>query len=297
MDFEKLVGQSVGYRRLEYTWRDTALYALAVGGNENDTMYFYEKGMKTLPSFGVVPYWNALNTYPQIPQPYPASVMVADQMTRELGHPVVGLHMEHELIMHRPIDPIKGTLVFNDTITDVYDRGAGKGIAVKTCQPIYDESGILVCENRSSTFYFDGGGFGGKPMPRPEVEIPRDREPDILTKDYISKVQNFLYRLTGDTNRGHVDKSEMPGGGKGFDRPFMQGLCSFGFACRMLIDAVIPGEPERMTRMAVQMRNVCYPGTNIELAAWKEAEGRVIFRLMNKDDGKPVLDRGVFEYR
>jgi len=36
----------------------------------------------------------------------------------------------------------------------------------------------------------------------------------------------------------------------GFETAFMQGLYSFGFACRIAIGALIPGEPERTTHMA-----------------------------------------------
>ena len=56
----------------------------------------------------------------------------------------------------------------------------------------------------STTFFHEAGGFGGKPMPKSDVVIP-DREPDIEVDDYISPVQNLLYRLTGDTNRVHAD--------------------------------------------------------------------------------------------
>ena len=54
--FENVIGASVGWRKIPYTWRDMALYALAVGADENDLMYTYEKDMKAIPSFGVLPY-------------------------------------------------------------------------------------------------------------------------------------------------------------------------------------------------------------------------------------------------
>lgn len=91
-----------------------------------------------------------------------------------------------------------------DVITDVYDRGEGKGAVVKTKLDVRDEAGNLVCTNYSTTFFHEAGGFGGKPMPKSDVVIP-DREPDIEVDDYISPVQNLLYRLTGDTNRVHAD--------------------------------------------------------------------------------------------
>ena len=145
MDFEKYIGASAGLRKLEYNWRDIALYALAVGANKEDLNYYYEKNMKAIPTFGVIPYWNAVNITPQRPTPYPASLLVSEALQRELGALPGVLHMEHELIMHKPIDPIKGSLVFEDTITNIYDRGKDKGIIVKTQLPVYDEAGNLIC--------------------------------------------------------------------------------------------------------------------------------------------------------
>ena len=50
-----------------------------------------------------------------------------------------------------------------------------------------------------------------------------------------------------------------------FDEPIVRGLCSFGFACRMMIDELIPGEPERSARMEAQMSSPLLPGTPVPL--------------------------------
>jgi hypothetical protein len=293
LNFESFIGASAGFRKLEYNWRDMALYALAVGVHRKDLQYYYERDMKAIPSYGVIPYWNAVNTVPQRPVPYPASLRVREALQKELGKPFGVLHMEHELIMHRPIDPIKGSFVFEDKVTNIYDRGEGKGIIVKTQVPVYDEAGNLICMNNSSTVLFAGGGYGGEHPPANPVVIP-DCEPDYTICDHVSETQNILYRLTGDTNHIHVNPDVAKNAG--FKTPFMQGLCSFGFACRMGIEAIIPGEPERMTRLAAQMRGVCYPNTNIKFVGWK-VDGGVWFRLMSADTNEPILDRGVFEYK
>lgn len=130
-------------------------------------------------------------------------------------------------------------------------------------------------------------------MPKSPVEIP-DRNPDVVIDDYISPVQNLLYRLTGDTNKVHVDPQYAKQ--MGFETSFMQGLCSFGFACRMAIGALIPGQPERMTRMAAQMSSVLFPDTPIQMQIWKMTKQAAYFRLVNLVNPKPVLNRGVFEW-
>lgn len=287
---QALAGQKTEHRSMEYTWRDMALYALAVGASADDLMYTYEKNMKAIPTFGVLPYWGTVNIYPRIPRPEPAS-QLADAIIHSTVAP---LHMEHELRYYRPIDPIKGTLVFQDVIKDVYDRGEGKGAVIKTQSDVYDEAGNLLCTNISSTLFQEGGGYGGKPMPKSPVVIP-DAEPDLTVDDYISPTQNVLYRLTGDTNLVHVDPDFARE--RGFEKVFMQGLCSFGFACRMAIKGLIPGEPERMTRIYAQMRSILYMGTPIQLQLWRVGEAKAYFRLIDRNTGAKILDRGVFEWR
>lgn len=285
-----LVGQKTEHRSMEYHWRDVALYALSVGAKADELSYFFEKNMKAVPTFGVVPYWGTMNIQPRLPHPEPAALL-ADEVIQSTIAP---LHMEHELVMYRPIDPIQGTFVFQDVITDVYDRGEGKGAVIKTRSEIHDEAGNLVCTNFSSTLFQEGGGFGGTPMPKNTVVIPQ-RSPDAEVCDHISPVQNALYRLTGDTNLVHVDPDFARE--RGFDRVFMQGLCSFGFACRMAIRAIVPGQPERMTRITAQMRSILYMDTPIRLALWHMGEGQVYFQLLNGETGAPILDRGVFEWQ
>lgn len=286
---QALIGQKTEHCSMEYTWRDMALYALAVGAKAEDLIYTYEKGMKAIPTFGVLPYWGTVNINPRIPHPEPAS-QLADAIIHSTVAP---LHMEHELQVFHPIDPIKGTLVFQDVITDVFDRGPGKGAVIKTQSDVHDEAGNLLCTNISSTLFQEGGGFGGKPMPKSTVVIPTT-DPDIILDDYISPTQNVLYRLTGDTNLVHVDPEFAKE--RGFDRVFMQGLCSFGFACRMAIQGLIPGEPERMTRISAQMRSILYMDTPIQLSLWRTGRESAVFRLTDRNTGSAILDRGVFEW-
>lgn len=291
--YDRYLYQSTGFRKIEYNWRDVALYGLAVGATVKERQYFYEKYLQTLPTFGALPCYNAINNEPQRPLPETAFTPVWDALNRDAGKRVVGLDFDHEIVFHRPIDPIKGSLVFEDKIIKIYDRG-DKGIVLKTHTPVYDEAGRLLCENFGTAALFGGGNFGGDAFPSSPVVFP-DREPDIVLDDYITPTQHALYRLTGDTNLVHIDDEFAQA--QGMDGAIMMGFCPMGIACRHLVNSVIPGEPERAARLKVQFRSVCYPDTEIQLQAWKMEEGKVWFRLMNKKTGKPVLDRGEFEWK
>ena len=200
IDLNQLIGMKMEPRYVEYNWRDVALYNLAVGAHKEDLAYYYEKYLKAIPTYGAVPYWATVNVRPYQWMPLPAS-MLADELIKPT---IAFLNMDHEIIWHRPIDAIKGTFQWQDQIVDVYDRGEGKGAVVKTKIDVRDEAGNLVCTNYSTTFFHEAGGFGGKPMPKSPVVIP-EREPDFTVDDYVTPVQNLLYRLTGDTNLIHVD--------------------------------------------------------------------------------------------
>ena len=286
---EILIGKKMEPRYMEYNWRDVVLYNLAVGAKREDIIYTYEKFLKAIPSYGTIPYWGTVNVRPYQWMPLPAEIL-ADELIKPTIAP---LNMDHELIIHRPIDPIKGTFQYQDVVTDVYDRGEGKGAVVKSRVIVRDEAGNDICTNYSTTFFHEAGGFGGKPMPKSTVVIP-ERKPDYIIDDYISPVQNLLYRLTGDTNLVHVDSDYAKK--MGFEGSFMQGLCSFGFACRMAIGVLIPEEPERMSRMTAQMTSVLYPDTPVSFELWKIGDGRAYFRFINKITGKPILNKGEFEW-
>ena len=292
INLDTLIGSKSEERHINYGWRESALYALSVGAKASDLQYIYElKGdMKAVPTFGAIPYWAAVGVEPHMDLPDSATLRVREAVMPGEAY----LHMGHELVIHKPINAYGKQLNYHDEIEDIYDRGEGKGVVARGKLDVYDENGELLCTNYANVFFAKGGGYGGKPMPKSSVVIP-EREPDFVLEDYISPVQNLYYRLTGDTNLIHVDPEYAKGGG--LPGPILQGLCSMGFACRMAIDALIPGEPERVTRIAVQMTSPVLPDTPVELQIWKMEEGKAYFRFINKTTGKKILDRGEFEWK
>lgn len=65
-----LVGRRIERRHMTYTWRDVALYPLAVGSKEDNLQY-----TKTLPTFSALPYWGTTNISPLLPRPEPAALL------------------------------------------------------------------------------------------------------------------------------------------------------------------------------------------------------------------------------
>lgn len=293
--FDHLIGQSCGPRTMTYGWRDVSLYALGVGAGKYDLPYFFEKvkgGMKVLPTFALLPYINTINMEPYRHVPYGPNELVSDYIVENIGYVPNRLHMAMDLAIHGPIDPYGGTFLTEDKVNNVLDRGEGSGVVADCSMDIYDRAGRSVATIHSYHWHKALGGFGGEKFVSPKVEYP-DRKPDYEATEYMAENLACLYRLSGDTYEVHVDPEIS--GKYGYEMPFLQGLCTYGFATRMLIQQVIPFQPERVRHIYAQMRNVCFPGRNVTVQAWTLEEGKVGFKLTD-EQGRLLLGNGIFEW-
>lgn len=265
-----------------YDWRDLILYHLSVGAGAEELEYVYEKDLKMLPAFGVIPCFATFGTDPHFDAPYLPTKLL------EGLRPEGTLHMDHKLTIHRLPDPSGASLHMDKKISNIYDRGAEKGAKLMVDVTVSDEKGP-VFTNEIGYYNRYAGGFGGDQPPKSSVVIP-DRAADMTISERYQDNANLLYRLTGDTHRLHVDPEIAKK--SGFDRCIIHGLCSFGYACRMLIHALIPHEPERLKTLEVQFRNVAFPGEAFRLEIWKTGEKEAVFCTISERTGKSILDRG-----
>ncbi|RLC83640.1 MAG: short-chain dehydrogenase, partial [Chloroflexi bacterium] len=271
------IGKKIGPITTEYNWKDIVLYALGVGAGFDELEYVYEDRLKAIPSFAATALYDFLGEFVAITGVNLAGI----------------LHGEHDLIFHNPIPPEGGALTSEARITNIYDKGEGKGALVIGQVNTYHEDGQKLFTNVATLFSRLDGGFGGENAPRTTFEFP-DREPDFEELAQPSADQPLTYRLSGDTFALHVDPdfAQM----SGFERPIMHGLCTHGYACRAVIKHLFPGEPERMTHFRNRFSKALYPGTPIKTQIWQVEEGKALFRTINVETGKAVLDRGVVEW-
>jgi NAD(P)-dependent dehydrogenase (short-subunit alcohol dehydrogenase family)/putative sterol carrier protein len=120
------------------------------------------------------------------------------------------------------------------------------------------------------------------------------RQPDFIVEDAPSENQPLLYRLSGDIFQLHVDQEFAVLAG--FEKPIMHGLCTHGFACRALIQSLVPGRPEQVRRMDCRFSKPLYPGAPIETLIWKETDGRALWQVVNAHTGETIIDFGRFDY-
>ncbi len=263
------IGQEFTLDPFEHNPQTVELYHLGIG--ITDLEYVYEKNLKVMPTFAVVPAFGILV----------ASIGVAG------ANPMMTVHGEQRIeIAKRPI-PWSGTTVTTGKIANVYDKGKGALLVIEA--DTVDENGELLFRNIYSLFARGEGGFGGERGPSSKKNVPPERDPDHVVEIETSPTQQLIYRLSGDLNPLHADPefAKMVG----YDRPILHGLCSYGIVCRSIVEASCGGDPTKMKDFEVRFSGEVYPGDTICTEIWEEADNKVIVSAKTKD-GRVVITNG-----
>jgi len=209
-----------------------------------------------LPSFVVVP---AIRAFPYLGEDIDWSLM---------------LHGEHSITLLRPLPP-EGKIVQVGEVTNIFDKGKGAVYHIKISGET--EDGNRMYRIDWIIFYVGAGGFGGDPGPKTEsLDPPAGIAPDFSVTYKVPNNQAALYRLSGDLNPLHLDPVAAKRGG--FDRPILHGLCTFGFATRAIVNALLEGDVARFKEFKARFSGVVYPGENLTTSGWKD-NGRYLIRV------------------
>jgi len=263
-----LVGQKLPPTTFEYDERDVMLYALGVGAGTDEIRYVYERGLKVIPTFGVVPAFPAL-----------AGLISVGKL-----NPVMLLHGEQRLEVKKPF-PTKAKVTTVGTVRAIYDKG--RGALVVTDAETTDEAGEVLCVNTFGAFIRGEGGFGGDRGPSGPKNVPPERPPDEVVQMQTLPQQAAIYRLSGDRNPLHIDPdfAKMAG----YDKPILHGLCTFGHVARAVIQKYCGGDPDRLKGLDVRFSGVVFPGETIITEMWKESGTQIILQAKTKERGEVVL--------
>jgi acyl dehydratase len=256
-----------------YTERDVMLYALGVGCGREELPFVYERDLKVLPTFAVIP-------------AFPAMLNLGGAMQ---VNPVMVLHGEQGIELMGPI-PTSGTVTTTPTIKGVYDKGKGALVVVQT--ETVDQKGKLLFRATSGIFARGEGGFGGERGPSGPKNVPPDRKPDKSISYKTLPQQALLYRLSGDMNPLHADPdfAKMAG----YDVPILHGLCTYGHAGRAVLQAYCNNDPLRLKAFEVRFSGVVYPGETITTDMWQMAPGKIVLTAKT-ERGEAVLSAAAAE--
>ncbi|MDR7085037.1 acyl dehydratase [Arthrobacter ginsengisoli] len=268
------VGRENGPHTLQWTERDTLLYAVSVGAGQDPVS---ELSMTTensdglpqrvLPSFGVV-------------------------MGQQVLRPDIGdfdrsklVHAEQHFELHRPLTAT-GAASVTAKVSAIHDKGSGALVWTETTS-MDAGTGEPLLTARSASFIRGEGNFGGERGTAVTWEAPQSK-PDYELLMPTRPEQALLYRLNGDRNPLHSDPKFAAQGG--FDLPILHGMCTFGFSCRALVATVADGDSRRLTSMGGRFSSPVWPGDALTVHIWKDNED-VLFRTL-RSDGTVVIDHG-----
>ncbi|MDB5581639.1 MAG: MaoC-like dehydratase [Bradyrhizobium sp.] len=262
--------------RLEWTHRDTRLYALSVGLGRDPAdlpeLQFILAGSKAvLPSF--------LATLAR-------RIMLTPQ---ELGiDPTQSLHMRESAIWHRPVDP-EGTMEGLCRVSRVYDKGLNKAAIIEITIELCPSTGAApVATLVRSIHVRGGGGFGGET----ELKLQQRHVGRIYQYTEILETepgQALLHSLCGDDNLIHTDFQTARAAG--FERPILQGLCTFGIICAAIVKTRLGGNPIRLRSQTADFSAVTYPGETLALEYDMDGD-EIDFQLRALDRDVVVVRNG-----
>lgn len=261
--------------RASWDDREPILYALGVGMARDpldraELAFVDERRLKVLPTFATI------------------LARRADPGPLPLNRALV-LDGGRDLRIHRPF-PAEGEVLMDGRILEVVDRGADKGAVITREVMIRDAAdGAPIAALRTTVMARGDGGFGGPPpTPTPRSDPP-DRAPDRTVEVRTRPDQALLYRLSGDRNPLHSNPEAAARAG--FERPILHGLCTYGIACRALLQTYADYDPAAIARFQARFSAPCFPGEVLAVDLWRSGL-EVAFQVRAAERGVVVIREG-----
>jgi acyl dehydratase len=246
---------------VEFSWTssDVQLYHLGLGAgvdpmDQRELRYLVDNTPQVLPTF--------------------ANVAQSFHMTEPPSVQFPGIDIELSKVLHAseavsvpgPIPP-SGTGVAVTRFTDIWDKGKAAVIWSETTVTTPD--GAPLWTQKRSIFARGEGNFGGERGPSTSVEPP-ERTPDAQVDLPILPQQALLYRLCGDRNPLHSDPEFAAAAG--FPRPILHGLCTYGIACKAIVDQFLDGDVSRVASYGARFAGVVFPGETLRANVWQDGD-------------------------
>lgn len=259
-----------------YSNDDVLLYSLAVGYggdplNRKELAYVVETiGHSTMPTM--------------------ATTLAYPQFLRNCGWDYSRvLHGEQKLELYRPL-PAAAEMLLNSRVISVFDRGPQLGAVIHVASEARlkrDDTAMFTVE---STLIARGdGGFGGPAGKPPAPHSLPKREPDLSCDIAVRADQALLFRLCGDRNPLHADPDAARAAG--FDAPILHGLCSYGIACRAVLQTICDYDFTLINGFDARFSAPVYPGDVLTTYMWQD-RNLVSFRCHVKARNVTVLNNG-----
>ena len=285
----EVAANAVSYLETEYDQNDAALYALAVGAakdplDRTELLYVNEfagDDFRVLPTMAVLP----------ATEVFLRAAKSGEPQLEGLNLPFAkGLHGEQYTVMYRPLPP-KAKLKHTMRLKAAIDKGKSSVsiLAIETT----DEHGTPLYYNEVTAFYPAVPGAGLERVASEEINVAPDRAPDAVLADATEVNQALLYRLCGDWNPMHVDPDYAAKAG--YEKPFLHGLCTFGYLGRHVIKAFCDNDSRLFKSVRARFASIVMPGDTLETRMWRESATRIIVEMRAVERDVLVLKNGAVE--
>lgn len=272
-----------------YTLRDVQLYALGVGFGADpmdvgQLPFVYEgadgQSLKVLPTFV-----NVL-AYPG----FWARESDTGIDWRRL------VHAEQAISIHAPLPPA-GRVSARNSISGLWDKGAGKGALLQQTREIIDvDTGTLLATVVQLSLLRGDGGFGagssdGSP---PAPHVMPERAPDYVCDLSTLPQAALIYRLSGDLNPLHANPEVARTAG--FERPILHGMALMGVAAHAVLRTLAGYDCGRFAGMRVRFTSPALPGDTMRTEMWVDGS-RVSLRTTAIERQVTVLNNAWLDLR
>ena len=280
INYEEIMSMTSENIEVSYTDKDSILYSLGIGlGNDpmnlNELKYVYENSQSVLPSM-------ATNFQ------YHSPLLLKTNINF-----IMVVHGEQRLSITNAL-PVSGDFIANAKVIGCYDKGPARGAIIEVETTVKNKkNNEEICKLVSTTFARGDGGFGGPDSPKKEIFIP-DGEPDYVSEVSTKPDQALIFRLSGDYNPLHSDPNFAKAAG--FEKPILHGMCTYGIACRSLVNEICENDASKLKRFDCRFSSPVYPGETIITEMWKK-DKMIYFNSKVKERDKLVLKNGVSEIK
>jgi acyl dehydratase len=276
LDYESLLAAAVEDRPVSYSDRDAMLYALGVGFCSSPQV------VKELPYAFESP---ALRTVPTFASMLPPDDFLADCGWNAAQVLLAGLHLE----LYRPL-PAAADLLVNRRVVGVHDKGVAHGAMIVVRSELrMAKDDTALCTLDSTLIARGDGGIGGSHGTPPEHHRLPARDPDLSCASATRADQALLFRLSGDRNPLHADPEVAREAG--FPRPLLHGRCTYGIACRAILNTICDYDHTLITGFDARFSAPVYPGDTLTTDMWQD-RNVVSFRCSVKARNSIVLSHG-----
>ena len=280
INYDEIMNLTSENVEISYSDKDSILYSLGIGlGNDpmnlNELKYVYENSQSVLPSM-------ATNFQ------YHSPLLLKTNINF-----IMVVHGEQRLSITNAL-PVSGDFIANAKVIGCYDKGPARGAIIEVETTVKNKkNNEEICKLVSTTFARGDGGFGGPDSPKKEIFIP-DGEPDYVSEVSTKPDQALIFRLSGDYNPLHSDPNFAKAAG--FEKPILHGMCTYGIACRSLVNEICENDASKLKRFDCRFSSPVYPGETIVTEMWKN-DKMIYFSSKVKERDKLVLKNGVSEIK